>query len=127
MIACDTSVLIDYLEQIDSPYTRRLEEALDQENLWLPPVVVTELYGAKTKEISRWNILTNEVPLLEIYDGYWDRAGSARRKLLLLKHKARLGDALIAQSCIDHDVPLLSRDADYKLYAKHHGLKLLAV
>jgi predicted nucleic acid-binding protein len=127
LIACDTSVLIDYLEQIDSPYTRRLEEALDQENLWLPPVVVTELYGAKTKEISRWNILTNEVPLLEIYDGYWDRAGSARRKLLLLKHKARLGDALIAQSCIDHDVPLLSRDADYKLYAKHHGLKLLAV
>jgi predicted nucleic acid-binding protein len=35
-----------------------------------------------------------------------------------------LGDALIAQSCIDHDVPLITRDTDFRHFAKHCGLKL---
>jgi predicted nucleic acid-binding protein len=37
---------------------------------------------------------------------------------------ARLLDALIAQSCIDHDVMLIARDDDFRHFAKHCGLKL---
>jgi len=38
--------------------------------------------------------------------------------------KASLGDALIAQACIDSDVPLLTRGADFAAFAKLGGLKL---
>lgn len=38
--------------------------------------------------------------------------------------RARLGDALIAQACIDADVPLLTRDADFQVFAEVGGLKL---
>jgi predicted nucleic acid-binding protein len=31
---------------------------------------------------------------------------------------------LIAQSCIDHDVALITRDADFRHYAAEGGLKL---
>jgi hypothetical protein len=41
-----------------------------------------------------------------------------------MRLKARLPDALIAQSCIDHDVALITRDVDFQKYADHCGLKL---
>lgn len=55
---------------------------------------------------------------------YWERAASTRHKLLSMRLKARLPDALIAQSCIDHDVALITRDVDFQKYADHCGLKL---
>jgi predicted nucleic acid-binding protein len=38
--------------------------------------------------------------------------------------KAAVADALIAQSCIDNDVALITRDPDFRHFAKHCGLKL---
>jgi predicted nucleic acid-binding protein len=38
--------------------------------------------------------------------------------------KARLGDALVAQACIDHNIPLIARDGDFRHFVKHCGLKL---
>jgi predicted nucleic acid-binding protein len=35
-----------------------------------------------------------------------------------------LADALIAQSCIDHEISLIARDGDFRHFAKHCGLKL---
>jgi predicted nucleic acid-binding protein len=44
----------------------------------------------------------------------------------LAKHrKARLGDALIAQSCIDRGIPLLTRDRYFRSFAEAAGLDLV--
>jgi predicted nucleic acid-binding protein len=40
------------------------------------------------------------------------------------KHRARLADTLIAQSCIDHGVRLVTRDADFRHFARIGGLRL---
>ena len=48
-----------------------------------------------------------------------------RAKVLAKRHKARLGDALIAQSCIDHGIPLLTRDRDFRAFADAAGLDLV--
>ena len=40
--------------------------------------------------------------------------------------KARLADTLIAQSCLDYDVPLISRDRDFRSFARTSPLRLLA-
>jgi hypothetical protein len=45
--------------------------------------------------------------------------------VLAKRRKARLGDALIAQSCIDHGIALLTRDRDLRAFADAAGLDLL--
>jgi len=50
-------------------------------------------------------------------------AGQQRSKVLA--RRRRLGDAVIAQSCIDGDVPLLTRDRDFKAFAEAAGLDLV--
>jgi hypothetical protein len=63
--------------------------------------------------------------MIEIEAGYWQRAGALRAKVLAKRRKARLGDALIAQSCIDRGVPLLTRDRDFRSFAQSADLNLL--
>lgn len=65
------------------------------------------------------------VPLLEIRDGFWERAGRTRASLIHRKLKPKLADTLIAQLCIDHDIPLLTRDRDFSPFARYAGLRLL--
>jgi predicted nucleic acid-binding protein len=41
------------------------------------------------------------------------------------RRKARLGDALIAQTCVDRGIPLLTRDKDFRAFADAARLKLV--
>lgn len=123
MIAVDTSVFICYLQRQEGDDIEVLRRYLRIGDAWFPPVVVTELLSApklKTDDLA----LIVSLPMLEVEENYWRRAGEIRRKILQLGRKSRLGDALIAQSCIDHDIPLLTRDPDFRHYAEHCGLTL---
>ena len=62
---------------------------------------------------------------LEIEPGYWERAGLLRAGALKQRRNARIADALIAQSCIDQSVPLVTRDKDFRHFAGRVGLALL--
>jgi predicted nucleic acid-binding protein len=61
----------------------------------------------------------------EVSPGCRQRAGALRAKVLAGRRKARLGDALIAQSCVDHAIPLLTRDRDFRTFAGAAGLNLI--
>jgi predicted nucleic acid-binding protein len=63
------------------------------------------------------------IPRLDLTPGYWERTAQMRRSLLKKEKKARLGDCLIAQTCIDHEVPLIAVDRDFRRFARF-GLKL---
>jgi predicted nucleic acid-binding protein len=67
----------------------------------------------------------SQLPLIEIRPGYWQRAGALRGKVLAKRRKARLGNALIARSCIDRGIPLLTRDRDFRTFAEAAGLDLV--
>jgi hypothetical protein len=67
----------------------------------------------------------SEIPLVEIEPGFWQRAGVLRAKVLAKRRRARLGDALIAQICIDRGVPLITRDRDFRAFAEVAGLDLV--
>lgn len=86
-------------------------------------MVVTEILSDPASKLVIED-LVRLVPVLEPQADYWFRAGLTRRRLMNLGLKAKLGDALIAQSCIDHDVALITRDRDFRHFAKHCGLKL---
>jgi predicted nucleic acid-binding protein len=90
----------------------------------MPPVVLTEVLSDPKlpSEVSR---TLSELPLIAVEPGYWQRAGELRAKVLAKRRKARLGDALTAQSCIDRGVPLLTRDRDFRAFADAAGLDLV--
>lgn len=123
MIAADTSSLSAFLKGEKGRDVDRLSAAFAAGELALPPVVLTEILSdpeaGKSIDAHMPNLLT-----LEIRDGYWLRAGHTRRLLRMRNYKAKVADALIAQACIDNDVALITRDADFRHFAKHCGLKL---
>jgi len=108
--------------------TARDVELMDQgfrdSNLIMAPVVLSEL-------LSIPNLMPEDelqfvaVPLLDILPDYWHRAGRLRAELLRRKYRPKLADTLIAQSCIDHYVGLISRDRDFRPFARYGGLRLL--
>lgn len=123
MIAADTSVLIDYFQGKNNTQTERLDEILAYHSLILPPTVLVEILSdpfLPKKFIEKML----ELPILELTENFWQRAGLNRSKLISKKLKARLADTLIAQSCIDHQVPLITRDTDFRHFAKYCGLIL---
>lgn len=65
------------------------------------------------------------LPRLDVLEGYWERAGRLRSKVVARRLRARLADTLIAQSCLDHRVVLITRDADFRHFARVAGLWLV--
>ena len=126
MIAADSSSLIAHLSGEQGEDVEILDQALSDHLLVLPPVVLAELLS-DPKLPALLSELLKVLPLLETTHGYWHRAGALRAKALSRGRKARLADTLIAQSCLDHDVPLIARDRDFRVFAKFAGLELLPV
>jgi predicted nucleic acid-binding protein len=91
--------------------------------LALPPIVVTEILSdsAGAALVERQ---IEQLTQLDLKEGYWTRAGHARRVLHQKGLRAKVADALIAQSCIDHDIALITRDRDFRHFAQHCGLRL---
>ena len=94
--------------------------------LTLPPAVVPELLSLLEAPDHELGTYLLGLPLLPILDGYWHRTGQLRSLLRSKGRRSRLADALICQSCLDHDVPLIARDPDYRSHAQFCGLKLAA-
>jgi len=124
MIAADTSTWVAFLEGSGGEDTQLLDRALEDRQVLMAPVVLTELLS-DPKLPSDVAETLSDVPLIEIGLGYWQRAGVLRAKALAKRRKARLGDALIAQSCIDQGIPLLTRDRDFRGFAEAAGLDLV--
>jgi predicted nucleic acid-binding protein len=124
MIAVDTSTWIAFLQGDSGEDTELLDRALQDRQVLMAPVVLTEILSDPELP-SQVSQALSELPLIEVEPGYWQRAGALRAKVLAKRRKARLGDALIAQSCIDQGLPLLTRDRDFHAFAEAAGLDLL--
>lgn len=124
MIAADTSTWIAFFEGSAGADTKRLDEALADRQVLMVPVVLTELLSDPKLHPEAIQTLS-EIPLLEVDSGYWQRAGLLRAKVLSKGRRARLGDSLIAQSCVDGGVSLLTRDRDFRAFVETAGLDVL--
>jgi predicted nucleic acid-binding protein len=124
MIAIDTSALAAFLNDEHSWAASAVEEALDQQCAVFPPVVLTEILSASGLKGEIVSVLL-QIPLLTVTSDYWANAGRLRSKITGLGRKARLADCLIAQSCLDHQVPLITLDRDFQVFEKFGGLQLV--
>jgi predicted nucleic acid-binding protein len=122
LIAVDTSSLARAFAGEEDPQAHRVRDFISFGSIHLPPVVITEvlsnplLSGAARTAVLR-------MPDLGIRDGYWERAGLLRAQARRDGFKAKLADCLIAQSCIDHDIPLITYDRDFRHFVRA-GLQL---
>jgi len=124
MIAADTSTWIAFLQGETANDTELLDQALQDRQLLMVPVVLTELLSDPKLSVDVAKTLC-DLPAIEIGNEYWQRAGALRAKVLAKRRRARLGDALIAQSCMDGGISLLTRDRDFRAFAEAAGLKLI--
>jgi predicted nucleic acid-binding protein len=124
VIAADTSSMIAFLQGDAGDDVEVIQSALDHQQLALPPVVLTELLSDPALPRPVRTLLCG-LPILDIEPGYWERAGSLRAAVLRQRRKARVADALIAQSCLDQSSPLVTRDRDFRHFADAAGLPLL--
>ena len=124
MIAADSSTWIAFLQGAGGEDAELLDKALQDRQALMAPAVLAEILS-DPKLPSEVAKTLAEVPLIEIESGYWERAGVLRGKVIAKRRKARLGDALIAQSCIDRGISLLTRDRDFRAFAEAAGLGLI--
>lgn len=124
MIAADTSTWIAFLEGASGRDAQLLEQALKARQALMVPAVLTELLSDPllSKEVGE---TLAEIPMIDLQAGNWQRAGRLRAKVLAMGRKARLGDALIAQTCVDRGIPLLTRDKDFQAFAVAARLNLV--
>ncbi|HEX7362222.1 MAG TPA: PIN domain-containing protein [Bryobacteraceae bacterium] len=124
MIAADSGTWIAFLQEGAGADVQLLDRALADRQVLMVPAVLAELLS-DPKLPSEVAKTLSELPTTEITSGYWQRAGALRAQVLAKRRKARLGDALIAQSCLDHETPLLTRDRDFRAFVEAAGLDLV--
>jgi len=124
MIAADTSTWIAFLQGERGDDVELLDKALEDRQVLMVPVVLTELLSDPGLSSAVAETLL-EVPMVKLEPDYWQKAGVLRAKVLAKRSRARLGDALIAQSCIDGRIPLVTRDKDFQSFVEADKLTLL--
>lgn len=124
MVCADTNCLTAYLAGDQASDIEFLDQLLKLRTLVLPPVVVAELLSSP--ELPRdAELLITAIPRLRLDEGYWERSGKLRARLASAGYAARLADTLIAQSCLDNNATLMTRDKGFRRFAKVAGLRLL--
>jgi predicted nucleic acid-binding protein len=124
VIALDTSSVVAYLRGDGGRDVEAVEAALAERQACLPPSVLAELLSDPKLPATVASLLRH-LPVLPVAEGYWERVGALRAEVIAGRRKGRLADALIAQSCLDNRVPLVTRDADFRHFARVRDLELL--
>ena len=123
MIALDTSSLVHYLAGSAGNDVDAVDMALAHSQACLPPVVLSEVLS-DPKLPKRLEEALLQIPVLPLKPGYWERAGRLRALAIRGGRKAKLANTLIAQACLDHEVPLVTRDSDFRHF-EAAGLRVL--
>ncbi|MGQ0665509.1 MAG: type II toxin-antitoxin system VapC family toxin [Nitrospiraceae bacterium] len=123
MLCLDTSSLIAYLQGDSGADVDLIDQALVDQVGAVSPVTVAELLSDPALSSTLKHTIL-ELPVLQILEGFWERAGLLRAKVIRNGRRANLADTLIAQSCLDHRATLVTRDRDFKVFVSAAGLRL---
>ena len=127
VVSADTSILSDYFEGKDSIAIAFLEQKITNRQFVLIWPTIMELFSNPAPLKDAIKDFITSLPCIDFDEETWMRAAKNRAFLRAKKLKAHFAYALIAQSCIDAGIPLLTRDADVKHFEVHCGLKLVQV
>jgi len=127
MILVDSSVWIDYFSGNGSPETDFLDGVLGVSAVAIGDLILTEvLQGFRhDNDYKTAKRLLEELTLFELLGKKMavksaDNFRKLRKKGLTVRKTA---DVIIASFCIEHNLPLLFADKDFKPFVDHLGLR----
>ena len=126
MILVDTSVWIDYFNNIDSPHSHLLDQALVDGIVAIGDIIFLEiLQGFKSDKDYRYT--KEQLSMLDQYELFGCRMiePCANNYRVLRKRGITIrgtADVIIATFCIENQMPLLFKDKDFTPFVKHLGL-----
>ena len=123
MIA-DTSIWIDHFLGKTGEDLEVFRKSLNEGRVMMAPVVLTELLSSQHLPEALEKDLC-EMEFAEPRPQFWRDAGRLRRRLARTGLNASLADCLIAQSCLERDVPLLTRDNGIRSFGPKIGLSII--
>lgn len=130
MIVVDSSVWIDFFNGTRSPATDALDSLLGVELLVVGDVILAEVLQGFRKDAEYRTALRllgslDVVPML----GHANAIRCAENYRSLRKRGVTVSktiDVIIATYCIEHDMPLLFEDADFRPFVNFLGLRVAA-
>ena len=121
MILVDPSIWIDWLHRGNRPATRVLDRLIDEDDIVLAAVVVQELLqGARgAQQLAELRTSFDMMPVFLPSERTYADAGALYARCRWAGITPRSAhDCLIAQTAIEHGVPLLHDDRDFELIAR---------
>ena len=127
MILIDTSAWIEFLRDTGSSVCRRVDELLDGQMASCDVVRMEVLAGARDEQhLQQLRGLLARTTTLSMEPADYEHAAALYRSCRQQGETARkLVDCLIAAVAIRADVPILHRDGDYDVLARHTALHVL--
>lgn len=127
MIFVDSSVWIDYINDLDTPQTEMLDQILGRREVMVGDLVLAEvLQGCSDPKLFDETVRLFQVADL-IVVGSYRVAIQASRNYITLRAKGitirKTIDTLIATRCILDKYELLHNDRDFLPFEEHLGLK----
>ena len=116
VVAADTNAVHAFFEGKLDEKIALFPRLFEAGRIILPPPVLSEALSDPTLPIDK-AVRICALPILQIQEGYWKRAGMMRAWLKRQGYKGALGDCLIAQACIDSRVPLITYDRDFRHFS----------
>lgn len=128
MVIVDTSVWVDFLNEVDTAEAHWLDQQLAKQRLGLLDVIACEvLQGLLTEEAAD---VLRELRQFEIFEtGGLELATAAARNYRSLRRRGKTVrktlDCLIATFCLTNGHTLLHCDSDFDPFEKHLGLSVV--
>jgi predicted nucleic acid-binding protein len=126
MILVDTSVWIDYFNNVDSPHSNALDRALVDGTAAIGDIIFLEiLQGFKSdKDFKNTKSQLSKLDHYEMFGRHMvelcaNNYRGLRKKGITIRGTA---DVIIATFCIENRLPLLFKDKDFSPFVKHLGL-----
>lgn len=128
MTLVDSSAWIEFLRATESRADRAVEDALDRGEVATTDAVVLEVLVGARNDLERQRLIRLLGSCLQVPQEPWVDVESAA----MLHAVCRKGgetprssnDCLIAAVAIRHDIPVLHRDRDYEVLARHTPLQV---
>jgi predicted nucleic acid-binding protein len=126
MILVDTSVWIDYFNNVDSPHSNALDLALVDGTAAIGDIIFLEiLQGFKSdKDFKNTKSQLSKLDHYEMFGRHMVELCASNYRGLRKKGISIRGtaDVIIATFCIENRLPLLFKDKDFTPFVKHLGL-----
>ncbi len=126
MILVDSTVWIDYFNNLSTPQTEKLNSLLDVEPLFIGDIILTEVLQGfrKDQDFQEAKRLLTALDVVDL--GGQEIAIQAARNYRILRTYGvtirKTIDSIIATRCIENGYDLLHNDRDFDPFEKYLGL-----